>query len=169
MSQSIDKSQLLNSMYRARKEWNALLARIDEANMTQPGVCGDWSVKDIIAHTTWFESEMVGLLQARELAGSDLWSLPPDQRNAAIYELNKHRSLSDVRAEAQQIFDALMQLMGSIRENELLDPSHFAGMPPDWEPLKLIAENSYEHYAQHIPQLQAWLEEKASSSQKGKD
>lgn len=29
-------------------------------------------------------------------------------------------------------------------------------MPPDWQPAKLIAENSYEHYPQHIPQIQAW-------------
>ncbi|HKZ85414.1 MAG TPA: maleylpyruvate isomerase N-terminal domain-containing protein [Anaerolineae bacterium] len=157
MSESIDKSQLLDTMRRARAGWDALLASVDEARMTQPGVCGEWSVKDLIAHVAWFEREVVDLLQARALLGSDLWALPPDERNVAIFERNRHRSLNDVRAEAQQVFDTLWQLMESLAEEDLIDPNRFAGMPPDWQPAKLIAENSCEHYPQHIPQIQAWL------------
>ena len=32
-------------------------------------------------------------------------------------------------------------------------------MPEEWEPWKVIASNSYEHYHQHIPGIRAWLDE----------
>lgn len=46
------KNELLNLLRLARAEWDALLASIDEARMREPGVEGDWSIKDLIAHVT---------------------------------------------------------------------------------------------------------------------
>ena len=59
--------------------------------MTTPGVVGKWSVKDLVAHITWSEREMVGVLAARALAGSDLWSLTNDERNEIVYQQNRDR------------------------------------------------------------------------------
>ena len=88
MGEPHNKSQLLATMRRERAQWNALLAEVGEAQMTEPGVAGAWSVKDIIAHITWYERESFGILQARALVGSELWELSVDQRNAAIFEAN---------------------------------------------------------------------------------
>jgi len=63
------------------------------------------SVKDILAHIAWFEREMIGLLHQRTLAGSDLWNLPSDERNAVIFQLNRRRSLQDIRQEAEAVFN----------------------------------------------------------------
>ena len=49
------KAEFLDRLRSGRAEWDALIAQIDEAQMTEPGVVGDWSVKDIIAHVTWSE------------------------------------------------------------------------------------------------------------------
>ena len=125
--------------------------------MTESGVVGEWSVKDVIAHITWHEREMVGVLRARALVGSDLWNLPLDQRNAAIFEQNRHRPLSDVLTEAQQIFPHLVELVQTLDDQDLIDPSRFAQMPADWQPWQVIASNSFEHYRAHIPDLRAWL------------
>ncbi len=153
MSEPINKSQLLEEIRHARAEWEALLAQIDEAKMVQAGFCGDWSAKDVIAHLTWHEHEMIGMLQAHALVGSELWNLPLDQRNHAIYEENKDRSLNDVRDEAQHTFHTLLEWIESISEEDLHDPRRFPGMPPDWQPWKLIAENTYEHYRDHSQQM----------------
>src|SRR3972149_1809130 len=110
----MNKSEFLTALIAERAEWDSLLAQIDEARMTEPGVVGEWSVKDMIAHITWFEREMVGVLRARALVGSDLWNLPHDERNAAIFERNRHRPLSDVLAEAQQVFPQLVELVQSL-------------------------------------------------------
>jgi hypothetical protein len=157
MSHSIDKSQFLDELRRARAEWETLLAKVDATQMEQPGVCGEWSVKDLIGHLTWHDGEMAGLLKKRALASSELWALPTDQRNAVIFEQNKVRSLSDVRREAAQVYKTFLGLAEALDERDLHNPGRFADMPPDWDPAALIAENTYEHYSEHIPQVEAWL------------
>ena len=104
MADGMTQAEFLSLFHTARAEWDALMGRIDEARMTEPGVEGDWSVKDIVAHVTWYEREMVDLLRARALAGSDIWNLPLDERNAAIFEQNRKRTLADVLAESRAVF-----------------------------------------------------------------
>ncbi len=80
----MDKTTFIETLLAGRAEWEALLAEVGEARMLQPGVAGEWSVKDVIAHVMWGEREMVGVMQAHALVGSDLWDLPEDERNAIM-------------------------------------------------------------------------------------
>jgi uncharacterized damage-inducible protein DinB len=130
---------------------------LGEAELSAPGATGTWSVKDVIAHITWFEREMVGVIQARALVGSELWNLPPDARNAAIFVQNRDRSLADVLAEAERVYAELLAAIETLTDEELADPARFAGMPTDWQPWRVIAGNSFEHYRDHALALQAWL------------
>ena len=159
----MNKSEWLDTLQTERAQWEALLAQVGEARMTQPGAAGEWSVKDVIAHVTWFEREMVGVLRARALVGSDLWNLSRDERNAAIYEQNRDRGLGDVLAESRAVFDQLLAGMQSLAEEDLHDPLRFAEMPADWAPWQVIAGNSYEHYRQHTPGIRDWMDHYAKS------
>jgi hypothetical protein len=153
----MDKQTFLATLRRDRGQWDALLAQIARERMTAPGVVGAWSIKDIIAHVTWHEREMVGLATAHALVGSELWNLPQDQRNAAIYEQNRQRDLDDVLREAQQVFQELVAALAPLSNEDLNDPARFPGMPPDWVPWQIIAGNTYEHYQHHTPSIRAWL------------
>ena len=153
----MNKAEWLDTLQTERAQWDALVAEAGEVGMTRPGVEGEWSVKDVIAHVTWFEREMVGVLRARALVGSDLWNLSRDERNAAIYEQNRDRALGDVLAEARAVFDRLLAGMQSLAEEDLHDPLRFAEMPADWVPWQVIASNCYEHYRQHAPGLRDWM------------
>jgi len=157
MNKPPSKTQFIDSLRQGRLAWDALLSQLDESQLTQPGVCAEWSVKDIIAHITWFEGEMVGLLQARAMVGSDLWNLPTDQRNAAIYAQNMSRLLEDVLSETGQVHAELLEALEALPEEYLTDPALFPGMPPDWQPWEIIAGNSYDHYPHHIPDVGALL------------
>src|SRR4051812_25757537 len=88
-------TQFLEKLRAARTEWDALLQGISSAQMVELGAYGNWSVKDVVAHVTWYEREMVDLLRERRLDGSDLWLLPHTERNEAIYRENRSRSLDD--------------------------------------------------------------------------
>jgi uncharacterized damage-inducible protein DinB len=151
---NMDRTTLLETLKSERARWDALLAQVDEARMVQPGAAGAWSVKDIIAHVAWYEHETVGLLNQRALIGSELWYRSLEERNAAIFEANQDRSLSDVQEEAQRVFNELLAAVASLSEEELVDPSRFQHMPAEWTPWKAIASNTYEHYPQHIPDVQ---------------
>jgi len=148
------KSELLANIRQARADWEAALAQLDDPQILHPGT-GGWSLKDVIAHITWHEREMIGVAQAHALVGSEMWGWPLDERNHAIYLSNKDRSLVDVRQEAGQVYPQLLQVLDTLSDGELSDPACFTGMPQDWQPWKLIAENTYEHYLDHLADLQA--------------
>jgi len=57
------KQQLLDRLENAWADLQASFAGLSEAQMTQPGVTGDWSVKDILAHVTTWEEEALRMLR----------------------------------------------------------------------------------------------------------
>ncbi len=161
-----DKTTFLAALRRERAAWEALLAEVGalgEARMTQPGVIGEWSIKDIIAHITWYEREMVGLLRMHALAGSPLWQLPHGQRNTALFEELRGKPLADVLADARQAFAELLALVEGLAEDDLHDAARYHDMPPDWIPWEVLAGNSYTHYPQHAPLIRAWLDQQRAS------
>ena len=158
MTTLMNKAIFLETLQTGRAQWEALLAKVDQARMTEPGIEGEWSLKDILAHIAWYEREMVGILQTRALVGSSLWVLPNAERNAAIFDQNRNRSLSEVLTEAQRVYSELLHAAQSLTDDDLIDPSRYRDMPADWVPWKVFADNSYEHYAAHIPAIRAWLD-----------
>jgi len=155
----MEKLSFIQTVESARAELDSTIANISDQLMLQPGASGEMSVKDILAHITWFEREMIGLLEQRALAGSDLWNLPSDERNAMIYQLNLQRSLQDIRNEAAEVFQQLLKQFKNLEEAALDDPAWFRDMPPDWSPSQLLAENTCEHYQHHLADITAWLAE----------
>ncbi len=101
MPEKMTQSRMLELLQRGHQEWVALLAEVGRQQMEVPGLAGGWSVKDTVAHVSWFEREMVGMLKARALVGSELWNLPQDERNRQIQQGNKDRPLEDVLGEAR--------------------------------------------------------------------
>jgi uncharacterized damage-inducible protein DinB len=151
----MDRAQLLAKIHSTRAAWDALLALIPDEEMIQEQE-GGWSVKDVIAHLTWHEREMIGVIRARSLVGSELWDLPLQERNHAIYQANKDRSLQDVRSEAREIYPQLIEQLATLSDDELKEPGCFSGMPAEWKPWELFASNTCDHYREHLEQVQSW-------------
>lgn len=154
------KADLLDKIQSGWQEWQKLLSQVNKEQMEQAGAEGDWSVKDIIAHITWSEREMVPFLEQHSLAGSELWNLPQDERNAAVYHQNQHRPLEDVLAESQNTHEQLVAAAGGLDEQDLTDSSRFTNMPADWLPWMLVSGNTYAHYRDHVESVKAWLAQK---------
>ncbi len=153
--------ELLVKVRSAQERWQAALARVPAERMEEPGVAGEWSVKDIIAHITWFERQMISLIEAKVFVGSDLWQLPPHERNDAIFELNRHRSLPQITTEAKLVFGVLVDSLGTLSDEDLADPGEFPGMPAEWVPAEIFDQNTFEHYDAHCEGLLRWLDSSA--------
>ena len=161
MADEMNSALFLEKLHKGRTDWDALLAQLPEEQLTIPGASGAWTVKDVIAHITWHEREMTGMLDGRTMAhGSGLWLLSTDERNAAVYVENKDRALAEVVEEAPKIYQEMLGLVATLTDKELHDASQFEHMPADWVPWKIIASNTYGHYQMHTPDIQAWAERK---------
>ena len=154
----MEKSELIRRIGTARRGWDELLGRVDDGLALKPGAEGELSVKDLVAHVTWYEREVVRMLRSRTMEGSGLWALGPDERNAAIYEQARDVSLEDVRAESARVSSALMEQLELLPEEAYHDASRFTDMPPEWEPWKLIAGNTIWHYPDHTGAIRRLLE-----------
>ena len=121
------KSELLNWLQEEYQKWEAFLDQIGPTRMDQPGVNGDWSMKDIVAHLTGWNRSLVARLQAAQRSESE----PPphwpahlqteDEINAWIYESNRERSVREVLDETHQVFQELFAVMEGLPDEVRID------------------------------------------------
>ena len=153
----MDKQEFLNEVLTSRREWEAALASLTPEGFIAPqGRYAGWSIKDIIAHITWHEKEMIGMMERHSLEGSELWNLPTDERNGIIYEENRWRTLEDVLAEAVSVYARLLECIEQLSDEDLNDNRRYAGFVealPDVPPWDLFAGNTYGHYTEHLNDL----------------
>lgn len=146
---------VLQHIDRERAAFDAAISHIGRERLEAPGAAGVWSVKDIVAHVSWAEREMIGVLQRRELVGSELWRLSQDERNAAVYAANRDRALDDVLEEARSVFLAMRAEIARVSDEQMNDPQLIAQAPEGLAPWQLLAGNTWKHYEEHLSDLQA--------------
>jgi len=152
----VKKAELLDSIQSRRREWNETLAEVAEERMLESGVAGEWSIKDVIAHVTWWDTQTADMLQTKTLSNVKLWQMPQDVRNDAIYIEKRDRPLDEIRQESGAAFLWLIASIESLGEDDLTDPSRYRQMPAEWTPWRVIVANTYAHYYQHLPDIRAW-------------
>ncbi len=170
------KDELVARMLAERDAWDALIAWVPEEATTIPGLPEGWSVKDVIAHVMAYERwtaamirgastgeppstlELYGTEDPGDIAGMDL-----DRRNAAIRALYHERPLAEVLVLADRAFDDLVAAVETLPDDVITTPG-----AQDWTGgeslLRLIPEQSYGHYRQHLPDLRAWLAARADGT-----
>ena len=156
----MNRAHFMEALHKGRAEWDALLAEIPRERMAEPGVGGgEWTVKDLIAHNTWNELEMVKMLQNRDLStgSDDLWMLSNDERNQTLFERDRDLPLDTVLAEAEEVRTKLLRETEKVEDADLNDPRRFANMPDDWVPWQIIAGCTFTHYPEHIAAIKAWI------------
>src|SRR5215472_4916501 len=125
------KAQLLADLQAEQAGWEALLRDIGEERMTQPGVAGEWSIKDIIAHITSWRRRTVGRFQAalrHEPTPPPPWPSElqtDDEINAWFYASDRDRPLADVLRESRDVYEQLVETLDAFPAADLLDPARF--------------------------------------------
>ena len=64
MADPTNKAELIEQIHTGRAAWEALLAQVPPDRWTAPGVAGDWTLKDVLAHVAFYEWRAVYRLQA---------------------------------------------------------------------------------------------------------
>jgi len=159
VSERVEKDAFVEKVRAAWSSWEDLVSQVPRAEMELPGFYEERSLKDVIAHISWYEWQMVGILEARRFAGSPLWEKTLEERNVAIHEENKNLRLEDVLSDSGRIHTRLVELLDELSDEDLNDAGAFPGMPSDWAPWDVIASNTYEHYDGHAESVRERLGE----------
>lgn len=151
------KQELLKTIQKEREAFEAALAGLTPEQMTAPGAMGEWSVKDLIGHIAMWESQLVTALYAIERGVTPRLPRPSevDAINAQSYAEQRERPLDRVLADWRAVHIQLLKHLNTVQERDLIDPKRWRWM--EGEPLwKLVANNTFEHYAEHRPAIEAW-------------
>ncbi len=154
------KNELLQKI---ESEWANLQAALDgltEEQLHQSGVVGAWTIKDVLAHITAWQTRLIATLFKAE-RGSTPETVEAgktvDQMNEKFYREMKDRSFDQVWDDLDSSYQQLLSRLEGWKEKDLFDPKRFKWM--QGKPLvEYIAGDSYEHYAEHAAQIKEWRE-----------
>lgn len=142
-------------------EWDNLQAALDgltEEQMHQPGVVGEWSIKDILAHITAWQTRLIATLFKVEKGftpDTTEGGETVDQLNEKFYQEMKDRSFDQVWDDLDASYHQILGRLKGWKEKDLCDAKRFKWM--NGQPfVEYVAGDSYEHYAEHAAQIREW-------------
>lgn len=151
----MNRQQLLQKLDKAWVALGDAFAGLSEAQMTEPGVSGDWSVKDTLGHVTTWEQEALAHLPhiatgQRLPRYADLYG-GIDAFNALRVGENGALSLAEVRARFEDVHRQLLAMIESAPEELLTKETRYR---------RRIRLDTYSHYPVHAEAIREWREER---------
>jgi hypothetical protein len=149
--QGVNREQLLKRLDTAWAAFQASYAGLSDVRLVEPGVVEDWSVKDLIAHVSWWEEEALQQLPL-VLAGGR----PPrysvryggiDAFNALKSEQVRELALADVLAQSGATHRRLVTYLETVSEEEFARENRFR---------RRLRLDTYSHYPIHTEQIWQW-------------
>ncbi len=163
MQQPKTKTALLETLRREKTFWEALMAVVAEEDMLAPGVTGDWTFKDVVAHLTAWRKRTLARFE-----GARRGSKPPPPEwpaelgddtqaiNDWLYRQSRERTLVEVLEGSRRVWQELVDAVEALPEAVLMEPGRF-----EWlEGRALGPANlswSFAHLHEHAAQINDWL------------
>jgi DinB superfamily len=145
------RGRLLQRLEEAWAAFQESYAGLSDAELMEPGVTGTWSVRDVIAHVTWWEEEALTHLPLI-LAGGR----PPrysvthggiDAFNAKMTAQRQHLSLAAVLEQQAAVHHRLLALVEGVPDDQVAGETRFR---------RRLRLDTYGHYPKHERAIRAW-------------
>lgn len=150
------KQQLIDKLEQAWAAFTDTYAGLSDEQMLEPGVTEGWSVKDILAHVSWWEEEALKhlphILQGIRPPRYSVVYGGIDAFNAQMTELKRGQSLAEVRRQLAETHSRLIEYLQGVPEEQFTTETRFRRR------LKL---DTYSHYPIHTLAIRAWRERSA--------
>lgn len=149
----MDKKQLLQRLDKAWVLFKESYAGLSEPQLTEPGVLGNWSVRDILAHvTTWEEETLKDLPLIIQGGKPPLYSIMYggiDAFNAQMTEQKRGLSLPVILTQLDETHRRLIDYVQTVPEEQFTRETRFR---------RRLRLDTYSHYPQHAKAIREWRE-----------
>jgi hypothetical protein len=146
---------LLRELQDARAEFTAALNDVEPELLMAPGLVGEWSARELIAHLGYWAGHAAEAVHQAELGltadfGEDEHDV--DERNAIVARVAAETDLRVVRQREEAAFEALVTRL------ERADPAWLDEKVSYGDTLeRVIRDDGPEHYREHTLDLRAWF------------
>jgi hypothetical protein len=151
------RDTLIADLRREREDLFAVLASVDPGSLTTPGLVGEWSARELVAHLGFWvghATEVIHLFELGRIEEDDLGGQTVDEVNATVARIARDAPLATVRKREEASVEALVERLGT------LDESLLPELLPDGATLEQgIREDASDHYREHAEELRRVLEE----------
>ena len=152
------RQQALARLDAAWTDFEQAYAGLSESELTRPGVTGQWSVRDIIAHVTWWEEEALRHLPLiREGGRPPRYSVTYggiDAFNALMTERRRGLPLAEVLRQHDEVHRRLVEYVERAPEELFTRETRFR---------RRLRLDTYGHYPTHARAIRAWRRAIAAS------
>jgi hypothetical protein len=156
MGENVKRQQLLDKFDKAWATFKESYVGLTDEQMLVPGVTGEWSVRDILAHISWWEEEALKylphLVRGERLPRYSVLYGGIDAFNAQMTEEKRHLTLSEVLRQLDDTHRRLIAYVESVPEEQ------YASETPFRHRLRL---DTYGHYPIHARAIREWRERSA--------
>jgi len=155
----MNKDTLLTRLEESREAFLDTFDDLPDELLLKPGVAGDWSLKDLLAHLTMWEAELIKLLfrarSGQPPGTAHFQSQPREALNAQWAQTYRLRPLDQVLEDFHGIRQQTIRRVEPFSEADLANPKRFKWLnhKPLW---KWITQDSCDHETGHAADILAW-------------
>jgi hypothetical protein len=146
---------LVDELVAARDEFKAAVDDIDPALLTSPGLVGEWSARELVAHMGYWAghaAEAIHLAEQDRLDEFEADVPSVDERNAVVARVAGETDMPTVRSREELAFEAFRKRILTV------DPEWLTERDADGDTLEeIIKYDGADHYREHTHDIRAWF------------
>ena len=154
----METDRLVEELRDERDAFFRVLDAVAPESMTTPGLVGEWSGRDLVAHLGYWAGHATEVIHAVEQGRIDevgVGEPPVDDVNATVARVSRTTELATVRKREAASVEALVERLLQF------DPALLGERLPDGSTVEEgIREDGAAHYREHAAELRTVLEER---------
>jgi len=135
-----EKARVLRDIDKAWRAFMDSSTFLPESLMDEPGVSGQWSVKDILAHVAAWDRETTRVVMQILRGDEPEWPIHDQKFNDLNHMADAHLTVNEARNRALSAHKALVEMLDGKAE-----------VRADW-----VRGTTYEHYPEHTEDIVRW-------------
>jgi hypothetical protein len=139
------------------------IAPLSPAQLIAPSLAGERSIKDLLAHLTWWDQWLLVTLPADQDAPAEPISLPladqippsgqwAEAMNANVHGYYQTQDLAAIQSAFITTWPRLVQRVARLSHDDLYDPNGMSAQIG--QPVAPLILGIYEHYEEHAHELE---------------
>jgi hypothetical protein len=156
------KESLLRDIQQEHQRLDDLINGISPQLLIEPGVIGEWSIKDIMAHLAaweqlfldWYRSGLLG--ETPQIPAPGITWKQLGKLNRMIYEAHSSQGLDEIKQEFATSYRTIVQEITKMSEEMISTPGYFS-WTNGYNLQGYIRANTVNHYRWAKNQIHRWL------------
>jgi hypothetical protein len=146
---------LADELVAARGAFSQALADMDPALLTTPGLVGEWSARELVAHMGYWAghaAEAIHLAEQDRLDEFEADVPSVDDRNAVVARVAGETDMATVQDREEKAFEAFRKRLLTV------DPEWLSERDADGDTLEeIIKYDGVDHFREHTNDIRAWF------------